>query len=38
VISVEDDQRAERELMMRDWRSGWTIHAAISAIVMTALT
>lgn len=38
MISVEDYQRAERELMMREWRRGWRIHAAIYAVVMTALT
>ncbi len=38
MISAEDYQRAERELTMREWRRGWRIHAAIYAVVMTALT
>ena len=38
MITLEDYQRAERELAVRESRRGWRIHAAIYAVVMTALT
>lgn len=38
MVSLEDYQRAERELTLREWRRGWKIHATIYVVVMTALT
>lgn len=38
MISADDYQRAERELMLREWRRGWMIHAAVYGLVMTGLT
>jgi hypothetical protein len=38
MITVEDYQRAERDLTLREWRRGWRLHAVVYAIVMTGLT
>jgi hypothetical protein len=38
MITVEDYQRAERDLTLADWRRGWRIHAAVYAVVNTGLT
>jgi 2TM domain len=37
MITVEQYERAEREMTLRESRRGWNIHAAIYAVVNTAL-
>ena len=38
MVTATDYERAESELTLREWRTGWKIHLAIFVLVMTGLT
>jgi hypothetical protein len=38
MFTAADYERAERELTLREWRTGWKIHVTIYALVMVGLT
>ena len=37
MLTVEAYEQAERELLAREWRRGWAIHATVFTIVMSGL-
>jgi 2TM domain len=38
MVTEHEYKQAERELMLKEAKRGWQIHAAVYAIVMTGLT